>query len=393
MATRTVELPGPPNLEKVVQGAKSAVVKEGKSNKSKKASTAGDEKNGATAGKGGESESASGGNSITERPLIAKDFFWDDWLSYVATAILGLALIDLSIEFLSRTGLGILCFTPFRNDSENDFNRDQSAFVNSWCSRLLPYTEYYPLFTLIQGVSLFVPHYIWASVFASYFDFFFALSGSLERLRERKTGEYNPRNAAVVRRLENEFSERKTILVSYFIKLLAQGVLFVIFITVNYTLFIEFDTDITCPPRGEDPSPIFGRVYCVYSRFRILFVLQIANAVLLVIGALITILSFIMVFVRSHEDVLGYEKVAEFSYSSALHPSHFVPRLWNDWYYQCYTSFHLRSDLDFLMVRLFSTDAGYGKIFKDVQVMNTLHIHDPSMRHYIGIKANFLLEH
>ena len=364
---------GPPSLEAAkgaVHEVKSAIVKEGKPNKSKK--SAGEKRaqqEASAAGKSGEAGNASGGNSNIERPLIAKDFFWDDWHSYIASAILALALIDLSIEFLAGTGLGVLCFTPFLNGSEKEFNRDQSAFINSWCSRLLPYTEYYPLFTLIQGISLFVPHYIWASVFASYFDFFFALSGSLERLRERKTGEYNPRNAAIVRRLEDEFSERKTILVSYFVKLLAHGLLFIVFIAVNYTIFTQFDTDITCPPEKEEPSPIFGRVYCVYSRFRILFILQIVNVVLLIIGTLLTVLGFFMVFICSHEDVLGCEKVAEFCYSSALHPSHFVPKLWNDWRYQCYTSFHLKSDLDFLMVRLFSTDAGYGKIFQDVQVL------------------------
>ena len=106
----------------------------------------------------------SGSQVSSERPLITKDFFWDDWLSYIASAILALALIDLSVEFLAGSTLGVLCFI---NDTNREYDRDQTAYINSWCSRLLPYTEYYPLFTLVQGVLLLVPQYVFSFIYST----------------------------------------------------------------------------------------------------------------------------------------------------------------------------------------------------------------------------------
>ena len=307
-----------------------------------------------------DSSEQSGSQVSSEKPLTAKDFFWDDWLSYVASAIIALGLIDLSVEFLAGSSLGVLCFI---NDTSREYDRDHTAYINSWCSRLLPYTEYYPLFTLVQGVLLLVPQYIWVSVFSSYFDFFFALGGTLERLRDRKTGEYNPKNSAIIHRLEEEFANRRSILVCYFLKLLAQGLLFVSFIAITCGLFTDFRSDVDCPHKEDDPHVIFGRVLCVYSRFRFLLVLQLGNIILIVAGLLIVILGGLAVFGVTHVEALGYKKVAEFAYQSALHPSHFVPKK------RGYCSgFHLMSDLDFLLFKLFATDAGYGKIFKDIQV-------------------------
>ena len=91
-----VQARGPPSLQtakETVQKVKSAIVKEGKSKKSMDEKRS--QKEGAAASKSSEAGNASGGNSNTERPLIAKDFFWDDWHSYVASAVLALALIDL----------------------------------------------------------------------------------------------------------------------------------------------------------------------------------------------------------------------------------------------------------------------------------------------------------
>lgn len=352
-----------PNLSKVPNAAANvAKAKEGKTLKYGKSEKRNDSSSSTT--KLETISGESGSQVSSERPLITKDFFWDDWLSYIASAILALALIDLSVEFLAGSTLGVLCFI---NDTSREYDRDQTAYINSWCSRLLPYTEYYPLFTLVQGVLLLVPQYVWVSVFSSYFDFFFALAGTLDRLRDRKTGKYSPQNSAIIHKLEEEFANRRSILVWYLIKLLAQVVLFIAFVAITYGFFTNFESDITCPPKNNetDPHILFGRVLCVYSRFRFLLVLQFGNIVLIVVGLLIAIMGIFGVFGLTHIEALGYKKVAEFAYQSALHPSYFVPKK------RGYCSgFHLMSDLDFLLFKLFATDAGYGKIFKDIQVSN-----------------------
>lgn len=305
-----------------------------------------------------------------EKRLIARDFFWDDWLSYIATGMLALAFIDLSVEFLSGSSLSVLCFIPFFNDSSQDYDRDQTAFVNSWCLRFLPPTEYYPLFTLVQGIVLYIPHYLWVSIFSGNFDFFFALAGSLEGLRDRRTGQYSPRNSAVIRRLEEEFSHRRSIWLGYLAQSGITIVAYVFFISVTFGIFSDFETDITCPPEKEDPSPIFGRVHCVYSRFRFLIVLQWANVVFLIVGLFVAVFGLIMVLIRTYGAVLSYLKVASFAYHSGLSPAHFVPKCRDR--IGSFKALHKKSDLDFLLAKLFATDTGYGKIFKDVQVSDEI---------------------
>lgn len=297
-----------------------------------------------------------------QRSLRARDFFWDDLLSYIASAILGLALVDLSVEFLAGSHLGVLCFTP------TDFNRDQSAFVNDYCSRYLPVTRFYPLFTLVQGIVLYVPHYLWTSWFSSYFTFFFALAGTLDRHRQRNTGEYSSNNTTVVRRLESEFSGRYSMVMTYFMKLLAQVAAAIIFISLTSTVFNNFDEDIICPPNGTEDHPIFGRVDCSYARFSFLYVLQVVNVILLGFALVTAVGGIVLTFIRSYSDVLGYLMVANFMFESALQSSHFVLKLTNTGFCSGRSSVHVRNDLDFLLVKLFETDAGFGKLFKDIQV-------------------------
>lgn len=297
-----------------------------------------------------------------QRTLRARDFFWDDLLSYIASAILGLALVDLSVEFLAGSHLGVLCFTPF------DYNRDQGAFINDYCSRYLPTTRFYPLFTLVQGIILYVPHYLWTSWFSSYFAFFFALASTLDRHRQRNTGEYSPNNITVVKRLESEFSGRNSMVVMYLIKLVAQIAAAITFISLTLTVFDDFDEDITCPPNDTDEHPLFGRVSCAYARFRFLNVLHVVNVILLAFALVTAAGGILLTFVRSYSSVLGYLKVANFMFDSALQSSHFVLKLANTGCFSCRSSVHVRSDLHFLLVKLFETDAGFGKLFKDIQV-------------------------
>ena len=300
-----------------------------------------------------------------EKTLIPKDFFWDGWLSYLTAGILTLALIDVSVEFLSGNTIGMLCFVRSVNGTSEDFNRDESAFINSWCSQLLPRTEYLPLFTFIQGISLYIPHYIWHSLFSSYFDFYFALTSMLERLRDRNTGNYAPQNSSIIQRLEEEFASRRSIILCYVAKLFLQGAILVLFITLSSTIFTDFQVVIICPPESEPPSQAFGRVQCVYNRFRFLSVLRIADIILLSLGLIIVITGFAVFVVYGYIKILAnrYQHIGEFSYRSSLNPTYFQ---WSK--RNLCSQVNQLSDLDFLLFKLFATDAGYAKIFCDIQV-------------------------
>lgn len=302
--------------------------------------------------------------------LVVKDFFWDDWLSYIATGILALALIDISVEFLVGSSLGMLCFTPFSNDSSQEFNRDQSAFINSWCSRQLPYTEFYPLFTLVQGVVCLIPHYVWSSVFSSNFSFYFSLVSNMERLRDRNTGEYVPQNSAIVRKLEDEFKDKRTILICYCIKLFVQLFVYFVIAVITFVYFTDFTSDTVCPPASENPSPVFGRVVCTYARFRFLYLLQIANVIMLVIGILILMMGFLMVSVYGYFQVrrFDYRKLAEFTYHSALNPKYFVANRKT-----FFSDLIETDDMDFMLLKLFAVDTGHAKLLQDVRTSDHMH--------------------
>ena len=73
----------------------------------------------------------------------------------------------------------------------------------------------------------------------------------------------------------------------------------------------------------------------------------------------------VTVFLKPHMEALGFEEQAKFTYYAGVHHSYYQPKAL---YLLPFSPFHMKTDLDFMIVRLFSSDAGYGKIFKDVQV-------------------------
>ena len=320
------------------------------------------------------SNTAAKSDSTTiSRPLAAKEFFWDDLLSYLASAIVALALVDISVEFLAGNNLGLLCLTPLSNNVTVNFDRDQSAFVNSFCSRYISLAEFYPLFTLVQGIALFSPHHIWLSIYSKYFDFFFALVSMLERLRERNTGSYSTKNASIIQRLEQEFAGQAIIQKWYWVKLAVQCMLYLFFIVLTFGLFTDFSQDITCSPLPEDSLPDFGRIKCVYARFRLLNVLRIANGVILVLGLTVILVGAYNLSTSEFLNAksLSYNQVAVFSYHSALHSSQFYASHKGTRFKLPHFSLG-SSDMDFMHFKLFATDAGYANVLRENQVSDEI---------------------
>lgn len=102
------------------------------------------------------SEAESESKSEATRPRIEqKDFFWDQLVFYIGSAILALTALDISVEFL-RGSRGVICFPE-----NGSFTRDQVAFINSYCAQSLPLAEYFPIFIIVQGILLLAPQYLW----------------------------------------------------------------------------------------------------------------------------------------------------------------------------------------------------------------------------------------
>lgn len=298
---------------------------------------------------------------------------------YIGSAILGLTLLVLTVEFL-RGQRGVVCFTPYE---DGNFTRDQTAYVNSYCVQSVPNSEYFPVFIIVQGLLLLAPQYLWEALFRGYFSSFFELVQELDRLRDSNTGEYSEKNVKIVTKLEDQFSSRKRgIFGLYIMKLGLQFLIAVGSLGLSEGLFQDFSPTFTCPKDGLPSDwPLSFNVTCALPSLKLLSFIQFFDYVLVVLAILIALFGIIWCITR-HPTELGYRKIALFAFTSGLTPESFIfPSLW-----RCrHRSFkgrilllfspRIKTDLDFLLMRLFRADAGVGQVFKDVQVYMKLKYH------------------
>lgn len=343
-----------------------------------------------------ESEDSEKGTDASR--LTPKDFFWDQMVTIMVSAILGLTLLDIVAEFFRATGLQ--CYTPYNVEIPyaNDFTRDRAAFVNSYCYRRLPRGEFFTIFLLAHGILIIAPHFIWSSVFGGNFDHFFGLVGELSRLRNLKTGQYDEKNFEIVRKLEKEYGQ-KVIYWSYIAKLVVQ-LLFSLtsfFLGVGYFGNDSFTSSFCCPNECEDSNSTIdtnlnlpndwpkdlaleSNLRCVYPSLQYLLVLRHLD-VLLVSLAIVFLLFGIFWCILLHPTGLHHKDVADFVNKSCLTADDYVAKswrhrlrkrkLWKLWSRSFWTSFlspEICNDVQFLLMRVFRTDAGLGKVFEEIQI-------------------------
>ncbi len=274
-----------------------------------------------------------------------KEFFWDQFLKYIASAILALTVLNVTVEFLR--GGGVSCFPPSDNghitaqDLEGkmlyEFGRGQTSYINNYCARSVPKTEYFPIYILVHGLLLFVPHYIWSALHNGDFDSFFSIVDKLDRLRD-KSGEYDTKNFNLVTKLELEYSGRR-IYYTYILKLILQLVVCIgsIFFSAWYFLDCDFTFSFCCPDNNSCtvseevnntcPVNITGRippgwplvinVPCVFTNLRILNLVRYADFFLLGIAIVLVLFGLLWCCIR-HTEQLGHEAIAKFSFHSCL---------------------------------------------------------------------------
>ena len=299
-----------------------------------------------------------------------KEFFWDQFLIYMATIIALLTVLDVTLQFFR--GGGLSCRLPPKvpsNPSGNETfepTRDEAAFVNTFCQQSLSRAEYFPLFVLIQGLVLAAPHYLWAALYGGEFDFFFGLVQQLDRLRDSTTGQYRSQNFDIVDKLEKHFPQKWKplgIFSLYVIKLNIQLLVILSAIIINGTVFQTkyFAFSFTCPQDFDPESPLPYNVTCVFASFRLHQTIQIINYLLLFLGLLAAASALVWCFTR-HSIALGFRDITLFAFSSCLRPEEYV--------HSSYLKPRIHNDLDFLLLRLFQADSGYGKVFKDIQVIH-----------------------
>ena len=294
------------------------------------------------------------------------DFIWDQIIKYATTAMIALTLLDLLSSIRGDT---VQCMTP------SNFTRDQGAFINSYCSQFTPPTDYFPFYLVAQATIIYGLHFLWYSWFSGKFHHFLALSTSLDRIRDSKTGDYSLDNSVISRALLDTFESSKSIFYVYWLKLILQMILSTLSIYFHFDerLFGDYSAPFVCP---RDSSDIPGtwpigsyQVPCVLTSLILLVAVRWLNIILLVGIAIIALYGLVWCL-WDHKSRLNWVMVARFSFESGLSPALYVPKRYTLRYFKrrYFFKYRIRNDFDFLFLKLYRKDAGYAQVLREVLI-------------------------
>ena len=282
-----------------------------------------------------------------------------------------------------------------KDEMNFEISRGQSEYLNNFCSHSIPKTEYFPIFILAQGFLLVTPHFIWKGLFKGDFDSFFAICGKFDRLRDRNTGEYNPKNFDRVEKLELEFGgKRKQILNLYVIKLLLQAGICIGSVILSSLLFVNYSFSFDCPMDFSQQNipknwPLNSTVSCVYTSLRVLSLVRFGDYILIVTAFVLVSFGLVWCAIR-HTKELGHEDIASFVFESSLPTTSYVfPQFLTCRRDSCtpkccccscrlpclylFTP-RIQNDLDLLLMHLFRADPSHGRVFKEMQIEKHLRV-------------------
>ena len=325
-----------------------------------------------------------------KQKLQPKLFSWDDMIFYLASAILGLSVSTIVVDFLMPESNAVVCFTSGNN-------RDHTAYINNFCHKDLPHEEYFTLALAIQGTLLLVPNYLWRVLFSARVNFFFNDAANLEKLRDKDTGKYPPQNFEIVDYLDRNFRETRSILWGYRIKLIVQLGIVVGAIITTALFFRNFTIQFHCfdEPLDPDNDTTFERVRCSYAKLRFISILRWIDYVFLGLSVLIILYGLYWCLPMKGHSELGYQEISQFCFDSCINSKHYVAEPNSYWYYILYhiakicpiycivkkiwkeecrkwPFYHLENDLHFLLMSLFATDAGLGEVFKSIKIASSI---------------------
>ena len=337
---------------------------------------------------GNKAEELDDSNGDENGAIKPTEFFWDNIVLFVVSSIIGLAAIDVITEFLR--GSGVSCFSPVGVE----LSEAQGEYINSYCAGFLPPGAYIPAFMVIHAVLITIPHYLWLSHYGGNFTYFFQLTSSLKRLRDEESGEHVHENLVIVEQLETTFStySKNSIFRWYIVKLIIQllwslaGIIFAV-----WYFFQGFNSNFYCPRDFNNVTtnpfwPLNDEVVCVFETLDLLQTIWWAEIGLLVLVCFGLLLALFWCL-SAHASELGAKDVADFSFQSGLAPSFYVPRRvpkclmsGRKALHRLFTSVpwligpRIKTNLDFLLLKLYRTDSGLGHVFKEVQIEKELKI-------------------
>ena len=325
----------------------------------------------------------------SETQICRLDFVWDRAVIALMVIAGALAAVERFEEVISETVLR--CYV-------SNVDRDQAAYINQFCYKYLPKAVYFPYLVLIRGLLVIAMHYLWVLICEGDFRFFFAAVHKLDQFRNPKTGKFDDNSVQLVQKVVGRFSRRYKRMTLYIIKLILQ------FIAVSgsfacgiwFNLY-DYDTSVytfECPPSFTNSTrprhwPLQTTVDCAYNSPLTSPITQWVDTVIFVL-----VIIFIVTgcFFVSFQHPRG-ENVAQFVFESPFLPEHYVSL--TQYFHSlcgcskpkgkgcckklrhccicppCWTS-RIRNDLDFLIMILFRSNTGQGRLFRDIQIQNEL---------------------
>jgi len=317
-----------------------------------------------------------------EESLREKDFYWDQLIKYVSSVIVAQVLLTISISFLRDDSVAcfhpsdtlplLLSYTASSSQAVYELARGQSSYIDKFCESSAPSAEYFPLYIIIHGTLLIVPHFLWTAFSQGDIDSFFFISAKLTHLRSHDTGEYPSKNFDHVKELERQYKDNKAIMRSYLFKLLAQLIICISSILVSALVFSDFSVTFMCPrllvENNEIPPnwPLNVTVPCVYASLRGLQVVQGLDYGLTSVAVILILTGFIVIF-KNLSRVQLNEDVAKLTFESGLW------RNFSDFPFDLrfkifWTHIVKVKDFDFLLLLLIRANASYGEVINDIQV-------------------------
>ena len=302
-----------------------------------------------------------------------RDFFWDTITKYVVRVIVGLAAIDSFSEFLR--GNSIACLAP---DGSNEF-------INNYCSASIPGLDYFPTFIAVHAILILLPHSLWINRYKANLEFFFTLSGDLDHTRDHKTGHYSDKNYYIADQLDKAITtcNQNWMYIFYIIKLVFQLIIAMAGFFVAVFYFKDFNEVFLCPHSFNPLWPLDGQVTCVFKSIRLFAVIRMAHLILLTILMLAYVWSLVWCMIT--HSPLGYEDVAKVAFQSSISPTYHLfdsstlesqsgpLRKLVQTIFQsnplCGSGPRIRSNHDFLMLKLFRTDSGLGFVLREMQIL------------------------
>lgn len=333
---------------------------------------------------------ASKGSAESTGPIKPKDFWWDMFIKYLAATIaLGTAL-ETALQFLGNDGPS--CTVSGRdNASAYEISHDDIVYINRFCQQSFTRAIYYPLFLFSQSIALTAPDFLWGAINVGCFDYFFRVVTDLDRFRSGETGTYEEKNFKILKKLENKFGLKAEIFHFYIFKLCLQILVILTAIAINILIFRDehFNLYFVCPV-GCDISvegwQFMFCVTCVFPPFRLYRLLFIIDLTLLSVALLILGWGIFWCF-KKHVEILGSDVTAKFAFKSCLLPTQYdisssKKSHWFKVLFCCFncsesvcqnifcltSEYRIKNDLDFLLLRLYSADLGYGADFRAIQV-------------------------